>query len=97
MPPEAIDAIGACTAMISFGIFVLVGMKMRFNHKLRLREREGGETAERLTEVVEQLHDEVRLMRQEFGELQERVDFTERMLSQGRSKNEIRPRESTPV
>ncbi len=52
---------------------------------------------DRLTEAVEQLHDEVRLMREEFVDLHECVDFTERMFSEGRARNVIGPRESTPV
>jgi hypothetical protein len=96
MTPAAIEALAAIIGMTSIGIIVLVGLKMRFNHKFRMRERPGGEDAERLTEAVEQLHDEIRLMREEFADLDERVDFTERMLSQGRAKNAIGPRESTP-
>ena len=76
---------------------MLVGLKMRFDHKFRMRERPGGEDTERLTEAVEQLHDEVRLMREEFADLQERVDFTERVLSQGKAQHEIGPPVSTPV
>ncbi len=97
MTPAAIEALAAIIGMTSIGIIVLVGLKMRFNHKFRMRERPGGEDTERLTEAVEQLTDEVRLMREEFADLDERVDFTERMLSQGRAKNAIAPPETTPV
>ncbi len=69
---------------------------MRFNHQLKMREMPAGEN-DRLTEAVEQLHDEVRLMREEFVDLHERVDFTERMLSEGRARKVIGPRETTPV
>ncbi len=96
MTPDAIEALAALTAMTSIGILVLVGIKMRFNHKLRMREMPTGEN-ERLAEAVEQLQDEVRLMREEFADLHERVDFTERILSEGRARNAIGPRESTPV
>ena len=96
MTPDAIEALGALTGMTSLGILVLVGLKMRFNHKFRMRETPAGEH-ERLTEAVEQLQDEVRLMREEFVDLHDRVDFTERMLSEGRARNAIGPRESTPV
>ena len=51
-----------------------------------LRETPGGDN-ERLSEAVQQLHDEV-------AELQERVDFTERLLSEVRSKNAIGPGDS---
>ena len=96
MPPEVIEFIAPVIGVTSAGIIVLVGLKMRFNHKFRMRETPGGEDTERLTEAVEQLHDEMRLMREEFADLDERVDFTERMLSQGKSRDVIAPRESTP-
>ena len=96
MPPDAIEALAAIIGMTSIGIIVLVGLKMRFNHKFRMREGPGGEDTERLTEAVERLNDEMRLMREEFADLDERVDFTERMLSQGKSRDVIAPRESTP-
>ncbi len=96
MTPDAIEALAALTGMTSLGILVLVGIKMRFNHKLRMRETPTGEN-ERLTEAVEQLQDEVRLMREEFTDLHERVDFTERILSEGRARDAISPPESTPA
>ena len=89
------DVLGPLVGMVAvIGFFVTVGMNIR---RLRLRETPGGENFERLTEAVEQLTDEVRLMREEFGDLHERVDFNERMLAQGRAKNAIGPGDSAPV
>ncbi len=96
MTPAELEALGMIVGMTSMGIIVLVGLKMRFNHKFRMRETPAGEN-ERLTEAVEQLTDEVRLMREEFTDLDERVDFTERMLSQGKSRDAIAPPETTPA
>ena len=96
MTPDAIEALAALAGMTSLGILVLVGIKMRFNHKLRMREMPTGEN-EHLTEAVEQLQGEVRLMREEFTDLHERVDFTERILSEGRARDAIRPPKSTPA
>ena len=96
MTPDAIEALAALTGMTSPGIPVLAGIKMRFNHKLRMREMPTGEN-EHLTEAVEQLQGEVRLMREEFTDLHERVDFTERILSEGRARDAIRPPKSTPA
>ena len=76
------------------GSFILIGFKGWANHELKIRETPGGDN-ERLTEAVQQLHDEVSSMREEFAELHERVDFTERMLSEGRSRNAIGPGDST--
>ncbi len=65
----------------------LVGLKIWTNHKLKMREMPDGDN-ERLTEAVQQLSDEV-------AELHERMEFTERMLSEVRSRNAIGPGDST--
>ena len=93
VPPEGVFVSAMAASRIDS---VIAGIKMRFNHKLRMREMPTGEN-ERLAEAVEQLQDEVRLMREEFTDLHERVDFTERILSDGSARNAIRPPESTPV
>ncbi len=80
--------------MATIGVFVLTGLKGWSNHKLRMRETPGGDN-ERLAEAVQKLHDEVGSMREEFAELNERMDFTERMLSEVRSRNAIGPGDST--
>lgn len=38
---------------------------------------------ERLVESVEAMHDRIQFLHEEMGELQERVDFAERMLARG--------------
>ena len=65
----------------------LVGLKIWTNHKLKMREMPDGDN-ERLNEAVQQLSDEV-------AELHERMEFTERMLSEVRSRNTIGPGDST--
>ncbi len=65
----------------------LVGLKIWTNHELKMREMPDGDN-ERLTEAVQQLSDEV-------AELHERMEFTERMLSEVRSRNAIGPGDST--
>ncbi len=76
------------------GGFGLVGLKIWTNHKLKMRETPDGDS-ERLTEAVQQLHDEFGSMREEVAELHERMEFTERMLSEVRSRNAIGPGDST--
>lgn len=97
MPPDVLGGLVGVIGATSAGVLALVGLKIWFGHKYRMRGPPRAEDTERLTDAVEQLHDEVRQMREEFADLQERVDFTERMLSRGRSRDEIGPRESTPV
>ncbi len=76
------------------GGFGLMGLKIWTSHRLKMRQMPDGGN-ERLTEAVQQLHDEVGSMREEVAELHERADFTERMLSEIRSRNAIGPGDST--
>jgi hypothetical protein len=77
------------------GVFGLLGLKTWSNHKLKMREMPDGDGG-RLTEAVQQLYDEVGSMREDLAELHERMEFTERMLSQARSRSEIGPGDSPP-
>ena len=86
MGPEVLGIFVPIIAIIGF--FGLMGLKTWSNHKLKMRETPGGDN-ERLTEAVQQLHEEVGAMREDVAELYERVDFTERMLSEVKSKNAI--------
>ncbi len=86
MDPEVLGIFIPILAVVGF--FGLMGLKTWSNHKLKMRETPGGDN-ERLTKAVQQLHDEIGSMREDVAELQERVDFTERMLSDVRSRNAI--------
>ena len=97
MPSDVIEAISAFASITSIGIIVLVSMKMRWNHKMQMLKSKGGEGLERLAELVDGLHDEVRALREENAELNERVDFAERLLSQGRAPQPADDRISTPT
>ncbi len=92
MDPRVVGVFIPILAILGF--FGLMGLKIWTNHKLKMRETPGGDN-ERLTEAVQQLHDEVGSMREDLAELHERVDFTERMLSEVRSRNVIGPGDST--
>jgi ubiquinone biosynthesis protein UbiJ len=78
------------------GGLVLAGFKGWSNHKLKMREAPDGDT-ERLFEAMQQLHDEVGSVRDDVAELQERMDFTERVLSEVKSRNAIGPGDATQV
>ena len=88
MGPEVLGIFVPILAIIGF--FGLMGLKTWSNHQLKMRETPGGDS-ERLTEAVQLLHDEIGSMRDEMAELHERVDFTERMLSDVKSRNAIGP------
>jgi len=95
MPPELIEAVAPFLAIMGVGKMILIGMKMRLTARIhessnRNRVEKDSEDVERLTDTVDALHEQVRLMRDEFADLHERVDFAERLLSRG----EINPNES---
>ena len=98
MPPEVIiEAIGPLLAVISIGTMALIGMKMRLNAKAKLQQGSKAEDLDQLTDAVEGLTEEIRLLRDEYGELHDRVDFAERLLARGKSPDEARERVSTPT
>ncbi len=95
MTPAALEILTICIPILTVsGVFVLVGLKGWSNHKLRMREAPGGDN-KRLAETVQQLHDEFGSMREDVAELQERVYFTERVLSEVRSRKVVGPGDST--
>ena len=91
MGPEVIAIFVPISAIVGF--FGLMGLKTWSTHKLKMQETAGGD--ERLTEMVQQLFDEVGSMREDIAEIHERVEFTERMLAEVKSKNVIGPGDST--
>ena len=97
MPPEVIEAIGPFLAIISIGTMILVGMKMRLSAKVQLQQGSKGEDVERLADAVDGLHEEVRILREEYGELHERMDFAERILSTGKPRKALGEQASTPT
>ena len=94
MPPELLEVLAPVVVILSIGTMVLVGMKMRLTARLhessnQNRVEKDRDEVDRLTEAVDALHEQVRMMRDEFTDLHERVDFAERLLSRG----EISPSE----
>ncbi|MDH3290932.1 MAG: hypothetical protein OEO20_13285 [Gemmatimonadota bacterium] len=87
MPPGLAEAIGPVLAIFGVGSMILIGMKIRYTHLRQTRLGQGGqEEMEHLTEDVATLHDEVRLLRQDFAEMYERVEFAERLLTRGQAE-----------
>ncbi len=96
MPPQIIDVIPAVMVLTTLGTIFLVGMKIRLGAKLQLQKGSKSEDVERLADAVDGLHEEVRMLREEYTELQERMDFTERMLSTGKPPKALGEQTSTP-
>ena len=97
MPPEVIEFIAPVIGVTSVGIMILIGMKMRLSAKVQLQEGSKSEDVERLADAVDGLHEEVRMLREEYTELQERMDFAERMLSTGQPRKALGEQTSTPT
>ncbi len=69
------------------GVFALIGLKMRYSH-MRDTRRGGGaqQEGEHLADAVDDLRAEFGLLRDEFHELNERVEFTERLLERPKTE-----------
>lgn len=61
----------------------LLGWRMWLRSKAERLQLTGRDDIERLVEAVDALHDRVQYLQEEMGELGERVDFAERLLSKG--------------
>jgi hypothetical protein len=82
MDPAVFEGIMAVTAMLGIGSFVLIGMKMRFDHKAKMLDQpKNAEEVERLVDAMDSMYEQTRALREEIGELQERLDFHERLLT----------------
>ena len=85
MQPELVVVLG----LVSIGTMVLVGMRMRFIHKMQSRKTE---ELERVVDTLDALLEKTRQLREEFSGLQKRLDFQERLLGEPRGE-----RVDTPV
>lgn len=80
MTPQIVEAITALIGVLGIGSFVLIGMKMRLTAKLA--QQKDPEALERITDAIDRLMDQSHGLREEISELQERLDFHERLLTQ---------------
>ncbi len=84
MSPEILGILGHGWFVMAV-IGIVIGMKMRYTHLQRTRVS-GSAQQERLADAVDNLRAEVGLLREEFLELNERVDFTERLLERPKTE-----------
>jgi hypothetical protein len=84
MPPEIVDPLIALAALLGVGTLALIGLRMFLGYKARRLELSSGRgDAARADELVEELRNEVQALRGDLGELHERMDFAERLLTRG--------------
>jgi hypothetical protein len=86
MPPELLEPLPGLIGLLAFGGLILLGMKMRYSHRQRMRV--GGvepQDVERLAKDVDTMRHEIRLLREEVLGLNNRVESTERLLERPKS------------
>jgi len=93
MTPDILEIIGPLIGAVSIGAMILIGMKIRYTHQERTRLDPAADDLRVLTDTVSGLRDEVGALREEMTELNERVDFAERLLTRGRPES---PPEALP-
>ncbi len=84
MPPEILEYVAPLIALFGMGTFVLIGMHLRYKAKASMQKPE---EVSQLSEAVDGIYEQTRLLRDEVTELQERLDFHERLLTQGKSQD----------
>ena len=68
------------------GVFTLIGMRLKLKAGERDRDTIPQQDIERLIDAVDHLSDQVGTIANDTADLQERVDFTERMLAAPRER-----------
>jgi hypothetical protein len=89
MSPEIVNDIAPIVGFIAFGFFVIAGMKIWLAHRRAMRQEAGSPELDQVLEEVAALREDLRTMRGGLVELEERMDFTERVLA--------RPKEEAPA
>lgn len=91
MGADVVELLAPVFAFISIGGMILIGMKLRYAHKERTAL--GGTSQkeiEHLTDTVRALRDEVQVLRDGFLELNDRVEFAERLLERPKTDSDVR-------
>lgn len=84
MPPEIAEALAIMTTMLGVGSFILIGMRMRIGARERMARIKAEGHGDDYREVIDSLQAQVDSLSDELTELNERIDFAERLLTQGR-------------
>ena len=88
MPVEIAELVVPLIAVILLGGMGLAGFKSWLTYRARKMGSIDSADVEQLAEAVDNLRQQAELMREDFSELNERVEFTERMLSRGSEESQ---------
>ncbi len=84
------DGIGSFALFLSsgaigIGLIMLAGFRLKLKNRLELERMRGesGESGESIDQLREEMHDIIDQQNTQIAELQERVDFAERVLAKG--------------
>ena len=87
MDPAVMESVVMLVGLLGMGGVVLLGMRMRYEYKSKkLEQSTSVEDMERLVDALDGLYDQAKAIREEMGELQERMDFHERLLTKAKEK-----------
>jgi hypothetical protein len=85
MDRDAFFALVALLALLSASGVGLLGLRMLLNYRIRrLQAQSGAAMAPELEEGLAELKEQMYVLRGDLTELQERVEFAERVLARGR-------------
>lgn len=86
------QAVFALVAFLATGVFGLVAVRTFLDYRLkRLQAQSGAEAPRALEDGLAELKDQMYQLRGEVADLQERLEFTERVLTRGQG-GEAQPR-----
>jgi hypothetical protein len=78
------------TALLGFGTFSLIGLRMFLNYRVRrLSAGAGSEQIGQLSEAVDDLRRDLADTRADLADIHERVDFAERLLTRARDEGRL--------
>ncbi len=85
------DGVGTFALFISsggigIGLVLLAGFRMKLKHKLELA-RLGDQSADAVDQLRDEMHDLIEQQGAQLADMQERLDFAERLLTKGRDLN----------
>lgn len=83
------DAVFAMLALLMASGVALIGLRMFLNYRIkRFQAQGGGEQPRELDEGLAELREQMYLLRGDVADLQERMEFTERVLTRGQGGEE---------